>query len=190
MMTIDYFKKLRKKIINEYKRRDLIGRIRFYIEGHPADVPGNYLKNPMPAPRLNYKMRHTKKSIDYETWKSYVWESFNESLEIITFGKVKEGELFEIIDDNKDIKMRINAFIIFNVKLAKRGDPENIIKGITDALIHVYTKGRGKRKVLDKRLLRDDNNVVTNYDYSEGKIPAIEVVIDIFRIKEKIKERK
>lgn len=171
------FKKLKGLFSKEKKKKPLLS-IWFYVLGNPRDEFNKKgvmtYRNPYPAPRLNAAKRYTKTATEYEAWKSYVWESYRDSL-------VMEGDENILKDiDNKKYKLRFKTFLRLNKSL-RIADKDNIVKGIVDALLHKTKNVKRKKVVTEERLMKDDLRVVATYDYGYGKRPAVEIIIEVVK---------
>lgn len=162
--------KILSRFVKKERSKKMLAKLWFYVEGNPKDSDGK-LHNPMPAPRQTGKSRFTKRGKEYEEWKSYIWQSFKDSLECD-----KMGDIWNNLDK---YKLRFKIFVVFNTnRNVARGDLDNIGKAVVDALQHKKNK---KRKIIEERLFDNDKNVVSDIDYVFGEKPCIEVVIEIVK---------
>ena len=138
--------------------------IRFTIEGNHASQDGN----PVPYLRLTqnelrllripaWKARITGKRTRvqrYMDWKEYVYLCF---LKACQENKVSPEEFFRHI--SRAQKVRLDCIVHF--KDRRHGDPENVRKGISDAIF------------------QDDRKVIGFYDFDYSSKPGVEVKISI-----------
>lgn len=123
-------------------------QIRFTIEGNHLDIKGN------PVPYMRLVRGHWKKGDEkYLEWGDYVRARFQRTANIISdpigtnarvmrsgkeiVGICDAGEIVLNIEKPitvQQLKMRLDLKIYWHNKA--HGDPDNIFKGIADALIH------------------------------------------------------
>lgn len=90
--------------------------------------------NPIPYKRLTQKMKYTSRGVEYEHWKAHVVKAFLDSLD----RQAQQPYIRNLQLKRKPIalqpnqKARLTVHIRF--KDEKHGDPDNVAKGINDAL--------------------------------------------------------
>lgn len=134
--------------------------IQFTIKGNQEDPRGN----PVPYHRTTQKAKWSDEAKRYERWKKFVVDALmirlSENKEIWdVFAKQWMAGKKPIIPSSK--KQRCDIVIFWKNKA--HGDPDNILKGINDALF------------------QNDKNVACSVDFSEDIVstPMLEVTLDI-----------
>ena len=140
-----------------------IEEVRFVIRGNQENPDGN----PVPYVRSTQRGQFKPTVMRYNMWKHHVIKVFYDShpryFPRVGGAPVYSGKIF---NSSKNLKFKVGLFIHWGSD--NHADPDNIYKGIVDALF------KNDKHVAIKEV---------DYDYSPDKKGSVEIVIEIIPMK-------